>query len=315
MNAVPSGSRHARRLSDVRQAFTLLELLVLLAIIAVALGLLLSAVQSVRATAARAACANNLRQLALASHAYEVSHDELPQGCSLPLESPHPFWVGSLSANWLMALLPHADQQATFSLIEEGKRLPSAEYRAFNDRMRGVVVKAYLCPAGGMPLGVERHNGHVGFGLTNYLGSSGTGRHADDGMFHFALSVRMTDVRDGASNTLLIGERPPGPFGDDAAWYLGEGATLNPYATLMPADDYYYNFPDKGCPGPDAPGAGPLRPGRLDSPCDRSHYWSLHPRGANFAFADGSVRFLPYTASHLIPALSTRAGGESVRLD
>jgi prepilin-type processing-associated H-X9-DG protein len=40
------------------------------------------------------------------------------------------------------------------------------------------------------------------------------------------------------------------------------------------------------------------------------HFWSLHPGGANFAFCDGSVRFLPYSANDILPALATRAGGE-----
>jgi|GEM_PF-1371531 len=55
-------------------------------------------------------------------------------------------------------------------------------------------------------------------------------------------------------------------------------------------------------------------PGRADNMCDAFHYWSLHSGGANFAFADGSVRFLSYSANSLMPALSTRAGGESVVL-
>lgn len=53
-------------------------------------------------------------------------------------------------------------------------------------------------------------------------------------------------------------------------------------------------------------------PGRTDNPCDRWHFWSLHPGGANFAFADGSVRFMPYGAKAIMPALATRDGGEII---
>ena len=55
-----------------------------------------------------------------------------------------------------------------------------------------------------------------------------------------------------------------------------------------------------------------FRPGKIDGTCDLHHYWSLHTGGANFAFADGSVHFLRYSAAAVLPALSTRAGGETV---
>ncbi len=55
-------------------------------------------------------------------------------------------------------------------------------------------------------------------------------------------------------------------------------------------------------------------PGRLDNPCDRLHLWSLHPGGANFLFADGSVRFLPYSARNVLDALASIQGGEVVEV-
>lgn len=56
-------------------------------------------------------------------------------------------------------------------------------------------------------------------------------------------------------------------------------------------------------------------PGRTDNPCDRYHFWSLHTGGANFAFADGSVRYLPYSTQPIMIPLATRNGGETVSLD
>jgi prepilin-type processing-associated H-X9-DG protein len=56
----------------------------------------------------------------------------------------------------------------------------------------------------------------------------------------------------------------------------------------------------------------PFRPSRFDDPCGMFHFWSPHPGGANFAFCDGSVRFLAYSANDVLPALATRAGGEPV---
>ena len=55
-------------------------------------------------------------------------------------------------------------------------------------------------------------------------------------------------------------------------------------------------------------------PGHINNMCDTFHFWSLHSGGANFAFADGSVQFLSYEAKSVLPALSTRAGGEVVEI-
>jgi prepilin-type processing-associated H-X9-DG protein len=65
---------------------------------------------------------------------------------------------------------------------------------------------------------------------------------------------------------------------------------------------------------PCSPGPYEFARGRIDNPCDLFHFWSFHPGGANFALADGSVRFLPYSANALLPALATRSGGEPITL-
>ena len=65
--------------------------------------------------------------------------------------------------------------------------------------------------------------------------------------------------------------------------------------------------PDRPCPFPDA-----FRDGRPGDLCDFNHFWSNHPGGANFALADGSVRFIPYSAAKVLVALGTRNGGEVV---
>jgi len=57
-------------------------------------------------------------------------------------------------------------------------------------------------------------------------------------------------------------------------------------------------------------GSAMFQPGKLDNICSVMHFWSLHPGGAHFLFADGSVRFLTYAAADTLPALATRAGGE-----
>jgi prepilin-type processing-associated H-X9-DG protein len=129
------------------------------------------------------------------------------------------------------------------------------------------------------------------------------------GIINDYLTVRISDIRDGTSNTLLIGERP---FSTDLyyGWWVGYtvpdlasgAANKNP---VYPLDQY-----NKACPvGPYYFGAGPQD---VANPCSFNQLWSMHKGGANFAFGDGSVRFLSYSGSTILPALATFAGGETV---
>jgi prepilin-type processing-associated H-X9-DG protein len=118
---------------------------------------------------------------------------------------------------------------------------------------------------------------------------------------------RFADVTDGTSNTVMIGERPAGPNSLEGAWYAGSGLVTCPGAQIRPAS------PATGFVhgAVDCPYAAPvLRPGRIDNACDVTHFWSLHSGGAHFAFVDGSVRFMGYNQTEIIPLLATRAGGE-----
>src|SRR5881227_566015 len=102
-----------------RKGFTLLELLVVIAIIALLVGLLLPAVQKVRAAAARAQCANNLKQLGLAAHAYHDANARFPVGVRMPYaqanNDPLTGGMGNpFGPNWAVYLLPHVEQNALF---------------------------------------------------------------------------------------------------------------------------------------------------------------------------------------------------------
>jgi hypothetical protein len=120
----------------------------------------------------------------------------------------------------------------------------------------------------------------------------------------------MNDVVDGSSNTLLLGERPPSPDFRYGWWYAGVGQRLTGSADIILGvrEQNIMLISNGSCP----PGAYTFAQGTIDEPCDMFHYWSLHPGGANFLVCDASVRFLPYTADPLMPALATRAGGEAV---
>ncbi|WP_088252464.1 DUF1559 domain-containing protein [Fimbriiglobus ruber] len=131
-----------------------------------------------------------------------------------------------------------------------------------------------------------------------------------DGVLYRDSAVRFSDITDGTSQTLLAGERPPSPDFQYGWWYTGLGqlrtGSLDMVLGVNEANRMASVF--DLCP----PGHYSFQQGRLDNPCDRFHLWSPHPSGANFAFADGSVKFLGYSAAPALPALSTRAAGDSV---
>src|SRR5262249_18341488 len=130
----------------------------------------------------------------------------------------------------------------------------------------------------------------------------------------------ITNITDGSSNTIMVAERPPSPDklvgewieGGGASSYLGYGNTYLGAANRYP----FYSSSDGGPSGDvPCPQAGPFyfQPGDLRNNCDSAHFWSLHPGGGQFLFADGSVHFLSYQiGTTIIPALATIAGGEVI---
>ncbi len=157
-------------------------------------------------------------------------------------------------------------------------------------------------PTAASPPTVRRTSPHGG--LTDFVGIAGTQTKRKDGMFHPNYNVRLRDVTDGTSSTVMIGERPPGPSGTPRRRWFSKSGCLCPSSQILHAgiNDIYYRGINCDL------STDPLRPGTLGNDCDSGHFWSLHPGGANFAFADGSVRFLRYSASDILPALATRAG-------
>ena len=286
----------------MHKAYTLIETIVVMAIFAVLVALTLSGVQRVRESAARASCQNNLRQQGLALQQYSNAHGTLPAGCSTqggPNSMP--------MLGWQARLLPYIEQPslweqtvAAFKSDRNFSHKPPHECAA-------VVIPVYGCPSDGRTKSAQSYNGNY-YGPTSYLGVSGTQSFRREGVLFVDSSVKMTDIIDGASNTIAIGERPPSADSRFGWWYAGLGQEADGDADMHLGVRGLNNrtlYPK--C----AVGPYHFKAGTVTDQCDMFHYWSLHTGGANFAFADGSVRFLSYSADAILPALSTRAGGES----
>ena len=291
-----------------RLAFTSLELLVVIAIISILMGLLLSAVQNVRNAAARVDCQNRIKQLALALHNYHDSRQAFPPGHRSPTYPDHMPYSG-----WSLSVLPYLEQPA---LAAQAEAAYLANPNPFKPQYPGlsIVVPAFICPTDPRIFTAQiSQRTHNLVAFTSYLGVAGLDAVATrDGVLYQDSGTRFADVTDGTSNTLLLGERPPSADFQFGWWYAGVGQKLTGSADIVLGVREPNVLPivsGSTC----GPGRYPFGPASgFSDPCGMFHFWSPHPGGANFALVDGSVRFLAYSANPLMPALASRAGGETV---
>lgn len=301
-------SNRVRRLRRSRYAFTLIELLVVFGIISILMGLLLSAVQRVREAAARLKCQSNLRQIALALHNHNDTRKRLPPGHrSLIQPDRRPY------SGWPLDILPFIEQSPLHAAAMDAYRVDLYPFRNPPHTGLNTIIPLYGCPSESRmnePQFAPRSKYFVAF--TCYLGVSGRDATTKDGMLYQDSRTRLIDATDGTSNTLLVGERPPSADNQFGWWYAGNGQIGTGSADMI------QGVREKNLllvsVGSCAPGSYPFMSGRWDDQCSMFHFWSLHPGGSNFAFADGSVRFLSYSANPIMPALASRAGGEVVSI-
>jgi prepilin-type N-terminal cleavage/methylation domain-containing protein/prepilin-type processing-associated H-X9-DG protein len=304
-----------------RRGFTLIELLVVIAIMAALVGLLLPAVQKVREAASRLSCANNLRQIGLALHHHHDLINAFPSG----YVAWAPYRDGATDTvpgwGWAALILPYMDEDNLYQQLNF--KQPVQKSLAIQ-----TVIKPYLCPsdlpppeaflvpdASGNPVTQAAPCSYaacVGGDESDTFGPTGLG------VFYRNSHTRITDITDGTSNTLLVGDR--GWSNANGIWAGAisgavilrgplnpcptTGAASYPAATLVLAHSHLNN----ATTDPD---------GGLDD------FSSRHTGGSNFLFADGAVRFLRSipgddpsgslsAGGRVFQALGTRAGGEVV---
>ena len=284
-----------------QDAFTLVELLVVIGIIGVLIGIAIPAVQAVRGAANKTRCANNLHQVALAVANYESTFHRLPMGCH---RIDDPTWP---SRTWLAEILPYVEENAMY---EESVAQFQVGLSPFSHVTHQRAVVVYGCPADGRSGAAQWTHGPLLVALTSYVGVAGINRTQPNGVLVFDESIRLSDVTDGLSNTLMIGERPASPDNWYGWWYagLGQDKTGNPEMIMGVRETNLQVQYAESCP------VGPyhFKKGHFDEMCDVFHFWSPHSGGANFAFCDGSIKLLPYSADTVFPDLATRAGHEVV---
>jgi len=289
-----------------RLGLTLVELLVVIAIIGVIAGLTLPAVQRIREASQCTQCANNLRQLGLAAHNHLDTFKTFPAGMRYQ-NGTDPY----LLMSWLTQLLPYMEQQALWSVTQNAYKGSASPLVNPPHVGLATVMDVFVCPADWR---ADRQwfapRDRVVVALTSYLGVEGRDLNALDGVLYRDSRISFAAIRDGLSQTVFAGERPPSADFQFGWWYAGAGQQFTGSADMILGVQEINVIPALAPKCPNGPYS--FGPGNLTNQCDMFHFWSLHAGGANFLYADGSVHFLPYSASSVLPALASRDGGETL---
>ena len=290
------------------RAFTLVELLVVIAIMGVLVAMLLPAVQRAREAANRSNCNNHLKQIGIALLNYHDVHETFPPGYISGFDSAGndtgPGW------GWASMILPQMEQGSLHGRIQFGQPIEAPSQAS----ARTTSIPAYLCPSDGAPpiwTAVTRDSaGNPTAAIcqvasANYVGVFGVTEPGVDGegVFFRNSEVALRDVTDGASSTLLVGERSY--RWSDSTWV---GAVTN--AQLFPpANSPAVPFIENA--------SGMVLGHTFEGPpnavgLECNDFSSQHADGANLLFCDGHVQFISASMEkRLFRALSTRSGGES----
>jgi prepilin-type N-terminal cleavage/methylation domain-containing protein/prepilin-type processing-associated H-X9-DG protein len=264
--------RNERISRPAKRAFTLVELLVVIAIIGVMVGLLLPAVQAAREAARRMSCSNNMAQLGLAMHNFEFALEHLPSGVINPDGPIRSEPIGQ-HVSWHVQLLRYVEQQG----IADNFDIEAGAYADANAAVKLQSVATFVCPSSPWSTNADRTAA-----VTNYAGCHHHEESAiasdNTGLLFLNSKVKYSEIYDGSSNTILIGEMLP--YADSLGWVSGTRATMRNTGTKINGSNlrrdrsFMNQLPED------------------TDPLWVSGFGSLHPGGAQFCLADGSVRFL-----------------------
>ena len=320
-----------------QRGFTLIELLVVIAIIGVLIAMLLPAVQAARGAARRMQCSNRLRQLSLAACNYHGSHATFPPGLNQFEVKWSPRFRGT---SLFTFLFPYFEQGNVLVGWDYGYPLKNTEGGA--DARSARALPELLCPSDIIQANPVVVSGRY-YGMTSYGGNGGLRSYHPnsatcDGIFHTTgpascpqpeqQPVRLALVTDGTSSTILFGERSHRDLNLDTFavvhWadpleFLGRWAAIGgrrrigdvamsafaPVNYQIPVDYDNRHLAN--------PPIGSSTDFELYEDRRKCAFGSSHPGGANFALADGSVRFISETIPlPTLQALATRNGHEIV---
>lgn len=287
--------------SETPRGFTIIEVLVVIAIMGILLALMLPAVQQSREQARNAQCRNNLKQLGLTCIAFHDTYGIFPRN------TVRPRGVTDINAQ------PQGNlwdwQSGSF---ESWPR----QIAALLNRDRAIAqdaIETYGCPSD--PRGATYKIPTYGFtwyvGVYSHYKIVNDGIIVDDTDSKPKIQVKASHVTDGLSNTILLGERPP-PADGQWGWWDSKCCIEDTITPTVGKKTFYSNGIFGSCPEPAYYG-----PGNVQDNCAFHSLWSSHPAGGNFCMGDGSVRTIAYQAAKirvgnitLMEALATRSGDE-----
>ncbi|MCA9091599.1 MAG: DUF1559 domain-containing protein [Planctomycetaceae bacterium] len=313
------------------RGFTLIELLVVIAIIAILIALLLPAVQQAREAARRSQCKNNLKQIALGMHNYHDTHNTFPFGVHANGMNNHGGVIGFPERmSWMPMLLPYIDQAPLYNQV--APLFSTANSSEYPSALINTIIPTLMCPSDpnspkvttvhgtGSPT-PDKNDGFCG----NYLASSGSQKLSEsgnqsknaNGIFYYLSRVRMGDIIDGTSNTVMLGECKVVPETTTAHrdwrgryWRADHNSSL--FSTELPPNTSANDI----CRTCEASTTGFGLPGCTGSGTtgDQVIYTrSYHTGGVQVALADGSCRFVSENVdTNTWRAVGTRNGGETI---